>query len=330
MDAGHRDVVALHGPDRLRWLHDLTTQHLADLPPRRGHPHAAAEPLGARRGGRGGGRRRHDHVAGRRRGGRGGASSPSWSGCGSSCGWRSAAAGGTCCTCWARRRTGWARLPGCPCPAPCPHPRRCWGRPRGRSWVPRARRCWCGAGPTTGWDLLVEPAAVVATAERLQSAGARPAGLLAADALAVAARRPRLARRRRRARAPLRAGTARGGGCTWRRAATGARRPWRGCTTWGARRGGWSWCTWTAARWTCRTPAPRWSRPTAGVPSGGSAGRCATRSWGPVALALVKRSADVSGPPPGGGPRGRGRPPTTWPCRSTPVPPRPSLARLGR
>ena len=33
VDLGHRDVLSVSGPDRLRWLHDLTTAHLADLPP---------------------------------------------------------------------------------------------------------------------------------------------------------------------------------------------------------------------------------------------------------------------------------------------------------
>ena len=31
VDLSHRDVVRLEGPDRLRWLHDLTTQHLSEL-----------------------------------------------------------------------------------------------------------------------------------------------------------------------------------------------------------------------------------------------------------------------------------------------------------
>ena len=33
VDLSHRDVVRISGPDRLRWLHDLTTQHLVDLSP---------------------------------------------------------------------------------------------------------------------------------------------------------------------------------------------------------------------------------------------------------------------------------------------------------
>ena len=32
VDLSHRDVVRIAGPDRLTWLHSLTTQHLADLP----------------------------------------------------------------------------------------------------------------------------------------------------------------------------------------------------------------------------------------------------------------------------------------------------------
>jgi folate-binding protein YgfZ len=32
VDLSHRDVVRISGPDRLTWLHDLTTQHFLDLP----------------------------------------------------------------------------------------------------------------------------------------------------------------------------------------------------------------------------------------------------------------------------------------------------------
>ncbi len=34
VDLSHRDVIRVSGPDRLTWLHSLTTQHLTDLPPR--------------------------------------------------------------------------------------------------------------------------------------------------------------------------------------------------------------------------------------------------------------------------------------------------------
>jgi folate-binding protein YgfZ len=34
VDLSHRDVLSVTGPDRLGWLHSLTTQHLLDLPPR--------------------------------------------------------------------------------------------------------------------------------------------------------------------------------------------------------------------------------------------------------------------------------------------------------
>jgi hypothetical protein len=33
VDLSHRDVLRIAGPDRLTWLHSLTTQHLSDLPP---------------------------------------------------------------------------------------------------------------------------------------------------------------------------------------------------------------------------------------------------------------------------------------------------------
>ena len=39
VDLSHRDVLRISGPDRLRWLHDLTTQHLLELAP--GTPVAA-------------------------------------------------------------------------------------------------------------------------------------------------------------------------------------------------------------------------------------------------------------------------------------------------
>ena len=35
VDLSHRDVVRISGPDRLTWLHSLTTQHLVELAPRR-------------------------------------------------------------------------------------------------------------------------------------------------------------------------------------------------------------------------------------------------------------------------------------------------------
>jgi folate-binding protein YgfZ len=34
VDLSHHDVVRIAGPDRLQWLHDLTTQHFLDLPPK--------------------------------------------------------------------------------------------------------------------------------------------------------------------------------------------------------------------------------------------------------------------------------------------------------
>jgi folate-binding protein YgfZ len=34
VDLSHRDVIRVSGPDRLTWLHSLTTQHLTELPPR--------------------------------------------------------------------------------------------------------------------------------------------------------------------------------------------------------------------------------------------------------------------------------------------------------
>jgi len=34
VDLSHRGVVTVTGPDRLTWLHSLTSQHLSDLAPR--------------------------------------------------------------------------------------------------------------------------------------------------------------------------------------------------------------------------------------------------------------------------------------------------------
>lgn len=34
VDLSHRDVIRVEGPDRLTWLHSLTTQHLSDLAPK--------------------------------------------------------------------------------------------------------------------------------------------------------------------------------------------------------------------------------------------------------------------------------------------------------
>src|SRR3990170_2910341 len=33
VDLSHRDVLRIAGPDRLTWLHSLTTQHFTDLAP---------------------------------------------------------------------------------------------------------------------------------------------------------------------------------------------------------------------------------------------------------------------------------------------------------
>jgi glycine cleavage system aminomethyltransferase T len=32
VDLSHHDVIRISGPDRLQWLHDLTTQYFLDLP----------------------------------------------------------------------------------------------------------------------------------------------------------------------------------------------------------------------------------------------------------------------------------------------------------
>jgi folate-binding protein YgfZ len=46
VDLSHRDVVRLEGPDRLTWLHSLTTQHLTDLKPGTGTQALILSPQG--------------------------------------------------------------------------------------------------------------------------------------------------------------------------------------------------------------------------------------------------------------------------------------------
>ena len=46
VDLSHRGVVTVTGPDRLTWLHSLTTQQLADLPPRVGAEALILSPKG--------------------------------------------------------------------------------------------------------------------------------------------------------------------------------------------------------------------------------------------------------------------------------------------
>ena len=69
--------------------------------------------------------------------------------------------------------------------------------------------------------------------------------------------------------------------CTWRRAATAARRRSRGSPTSGARPGRWCCCTSPRATTRCPRPARRCSPPRAGARSGGSGPRSATTSWAP-------------------------------------------------
>lgn len=46
VDLTHRGVITVSGPDRLRWLHSMTTQQLLDLPPRRGTESLVLSPKG--------------------------------------------------------------------------------------------------------------------------------------------------------------------------------------------------------------------------------------------------------------------------------------------
>jgi folate-binding protein YgfZ len=46
VDRSHRGVVTISGPDRLSWLHSLTSQHLAALPPMRGTEALVLSPHG--------------------------------------------------------------------------------------------------------------------------------------------------------------------------------------------------------------------------------------------------------------------------------------------
>ena len=49
VDLSHRDVVRVSGPDRLTWLHSLTTQHLEALAPEGVDRRADPQPAGPRR-----------------------------------------------------------------------------------------------------------------------------------------------------------------------------------------------------------------------------------------------------------------------------------------
>ena len=72
VDLSHRDVVRVEGPDRLTWLHSLTTQHLESLEPGRHPARAGPRPAGPRRARVRRQRRRHGvHAAHRARPGRG-------------------------------------------------------------------------------------------------------------------------------------------------------------------------------------------------------------------------------------------------------------------
>jgi hypothetical protein len=46
VDRSHRGVIAVPGPERLSWLHNLTTQHLLDLPPGQGTETLVLSPHG--------------------------------------------------------------------------------------------------------------------------------------------------------------------------------------------------------------------------------------------------------------------------------------------
>ncbi|NUS42039.1 MAG: folate-binding protein, partial [Terrabacter sp.] len=46
VDLSHRDVVTVTGPDRLSWLHSLTTQHLLGLEPRQSREALILTPKG--------------------------------------------------------------------------------------------------------------------------------------------------------------------------------------------------------------------------------------------------------------------------------------------
>ena len=49
VDLSHRDVVRIEGPDRLTWLHSLTTQHLDGAARRGVDRRAGPQPAGPRR-----------------------------------------------------------------------------------------------------------------------------------------------------------------------------------------------------------------------------------------------------------------------------------------
>ena len=140
------------------------------------------------------------------------------------------------------RRRGRCRPPDAPA---VPGPKFAAGirrRPGRRRVYAVAARCRSAAGPAGS------PAAPTCWCRAARGRGGRRApacrwpGIWAYEAVRVAARRPRLGSRPTTARCRPRSGwpTPR---CTWRRAATGGRRRWPGCTTSVGRRAGWCCCT---------------------------------------------------------------------------------------
>ena len=188
VDRSDRDVLAVPGADRLRWLHSLTSQHLDRL--RRRHRHRGAGALAerARRAPPRARRPRRHHLGRRRARHRRGAAgflekmrfllrvepalvTDDWA---------------VLSPRRARRRPRSWRAAGLPGPRAAPYEVARWTRGFVRRMPP------IGDGGATVFDLLVPRADLGAVADRLIAAGAAPAGVQAYEALRVEARRPRL------------------------------------------------------------------------------------------------------------------------------------------
>ena len=221
VDLSHRGVLSVTGPDRLTWLHSLTTQHLTALPPASGHDDPGAVPAGSRRARAVRGGRRSDLLGAHRarRGARpgrlAGADAVHDAGRGGGphrgvrrrlvhrdrspeSGWP-----GRAWTPWAGRR------PSCPARTSVRPSRRLHGPAPGR-WRPGASR---PASRGSGWIPTIAPFPTRSACWTSRS--------------------------------------------IWRRGATAGRKPWPGCTPSADRRAGWCGCTWTAAWTRCPYPAPR-------------------------------------------------------------------------
>ena len=280
VDRSDRDVLAIPGADRLTWLHSLTSQHLDRLADASGSEALVLSPNG---------HVEHHLVLADLAG-------TTWADTEPGTGAALVeflqkmrfmlrvdptlvTRTGPCCRWWARRRTGSWPPRGLPTPD---HeyavPR--WSRASSAA-CPRsataARRCSTSSSPEPSIEAVGRPARRRAWS-RVSPLTRRSASRPAVPASVSTATTGRSRTSCSGCRPPS----------TWTRAATAARRPWRGCTTWAARRDGWSCCTWTASARCWPSPGRRCSAGTREVGRVGSVVR--HHELGVIALALVKQS----------------------------------------